>query len=88
MYRLGLEGFLGLKKRGDRLEVDPRIPRDWPGFRLTYRFGLSTYEFQVQNPGHVNQGVQQVSLDGRALPDKVIPLSQDGGNYSVLIVMG
>jgi cyclic beta-1,2-glucan synthetase len=88
MYRLGLEGFLGLKKRGDRLEVDPRIPRDWPGFRVTYRFGPATYEFQVQNPGHVNQGVQQVSLNGRALPDKVVPLSQDGGTYTVLIVMG
>ena len=88
MYRLGLEGFLGLKKRGDRLEVDPRIPRDWPGFRFTYRFGPATYEFQVQNPGHVHQGVQQVSLNGRTLPDKVIPLSQDGGIYTVLIVMG
>jgi cyclic beta-1,2-glucan synthetase len=88
MYRLGLEGFLGLKKRGDRLEVDPHIPRDWPGFLVTYRFGAATYEFQVQNPDHVHQGVKQVSLNGQALPDKVIPLSQDGGKNSVLIVMG
>ncbi len=88
MYRLGLEGFLGLKKRGDRLEVDPRIPRNWPGFRITYRFGPATYEFQVQNPDNVNQGVKQVSLNGRALPDKVVPLLQDGGNHTVLIVMG
>jgi cellobiose phosphorylase len=88
MYRLGLEGFLGLKKRGDRLEVDPRIPQDWPGFHVTYRFGAATYEFQVQNPGHVHQGVQQVALNGRTIPDKVISLSQDGGNYTVLIVMG
>ncbi len=28
MYRLGLEGLLGLKKRGDRIEVDPRIPSE------------------------------------------------------------
>jgi cyclic beta-1,2-glucan synthetase len=88
MYRLGLEGFLGLKKRGDRLEVDPHIPKNWPEFRITYRFGPSTYEFQVQNPDHVHQGVQHVSLNGQMLPDKVILLSQDGGTYSVLIVMG
>jgi cellobiose phosphorylase len=88
MYRLGLDGFLGLKKRGDWLEVNPRIPRDWPGFRITYRFGPTTYEIQVDNPDHVNQGVQQVSLNGRELPDKVIPLAQDGGKYSVLIVLG
>jgi cyclic beta-1,2-glucan synthetase len=88
MYRLGLEGFLGLKKKGDRLEVDPHIPRDWPGFRITYRFGTATYEIQVQNPDHVSQGVQQVVLNGRILPDKVIPLSQEDSSYTVLIVMG
>jgi cellobiose phosphorylase len=88
MYRLSLEGILGLKKIGDRLEVDPRIPQNWPGFGITYRFGKATYEIQVQNPGHVNQGVQQVSVNGLALPDKVIPLSQDGGKHTVLIVMG
>jgi cyclic beta-1,2-glucan synthetase len=88
MYRLGLEGILGLKKRGDQLEMDPRIPRDWPDFRVTFQFGPATYEFHVQNPGHVNHGVQQVFLNGRELPDKVIPLSQDGGTYTVLIVMG
>jgi cyclic beta-1,2-glucan synthetase len=88
MYRLGLEGFLGLKKRGDRLKVDPHIPREWPGFRLTYRFGPATYEIEVQNPDRVHQGVQQVSLNGRVFPEKEIPLSQDGGIYSVLILMG
>ena len=88
MYRLGLEGFLGLKKRGDVLEVDPHIPANWPGFRITYRFGPSTYEIQVKNPNHVNRGVQQVSLNGQMLPDKVISLSRDGGKYSVLIVLG
>jgi len=88
MYRLGLEGILGLKKKGDRLEVDPRIPQNWPGFEIKYRFGQATYEFHVQNPGHVNQGVQQVSMDGQALPDKLIPISQDGGFFTVLVVMG
>ena len=68
MYRLGLEGFLGLKKVGNRLEVDPRIPQDWPGFRLTYRSGAATYEIEVQNPDHVHQGVQQVSVEWPAAP--------------------
>ena len=88
MYRLGLEGFLGLKKEGDRLKVDPRIPMNWPGFHVTYRFGSATYEIQVENPDHIHQGVHQVSLNGQLLPDKVIPLASDGGRYTVLIVMG
>jgi cellobiose phosphorylase len=88
MYRLGIEGILGLRKKGDQIEINPRIPRNWQGFKISYRVGQATYEFQVQNPGHVNQGVQQVFMHGRELPDKIIPLSQDGGIYKVLIVMG
>jgi cellobiose phosphorylase len=77
-----------LKKRGDWLEINPRIPRTWSGFRLTYRYELAVYEIQVQNPNHVNQGVQEVTLNGRVLPDKMIPLSLDGGIVNVHIVMG
>jgi cyclic beta-1,2-glucan synthetase len=88
MYRLGLEGFLGVRKRGGMLEVDPRIPQEWPGFRVTYRVGPATYEIQVQNPNHVNQGVLEVSMNGQSLPDKLIPLSGNEGLFTVLVVMG
>jgi cyclic beta-1,2-glucan synthetase len=88
MYRLGLEELLGLKKRGNALEVYPRIPRNWPGYLITYRFGQATYEFQVENPSHVQQGVQQVSLNGQAIQDKLIPLLEDAGTYKVVVVMG
>ena len=32
MYRLGIEGLLGLKRLGNRLQIDPCIPDDWPGY--------------------------------------------------------
>ena len=57
-------------------------------FASPYRFGPTTYEFIVQNPDSVNQGVQQVSLNGETLLDKVVPLLQEGGNHTVLIIMG
>ena len=87
MVRLGVEGILGLKKRGNELKVDPRIPQGWPGFRMMYRNGAAVYEIEVQNPGGVNMGVREVLLDGRVLADGVIPLS-DAGEYEVVVVMG
>jgi cellobiose phosphorylase len=51
-------------------------------------YGESIYEFQVENPGHLHQGVQEVSLDGQLLPDKVIHLTRDGGKYAVLVALG
>jgi len=88
MYRLGLEGLLGLTKKGDLLEVDPRIPRNWPGFRVTYRFDTATYEFIVQNPDSVNLGVKQVYLNDQELTDSMIPLMHDAGKVTVFIIMG
>ena len=32
MQRAGVESILGLRLRGDALELDPCIPKSWPGF--------------------------------------------------------
>jgi cyclic beta-1,2-glucan synthetase len=39
MYRVWIEEVLGLKVRGDRLQLDPVIPGNWEGFHLRYRPG-------------------------------------------------
>jgi cyclic beta-1,2-glucan synthetase len=88
MYRLALECFLGLKKKGDQLEIDPHIPGSWPGLRFTYRFGSATYEFEIQNPDHVQHGVKEVFFNEETLPNKVIPLSQNSNKYSIRVVLG
>ena len=42
MYRLGLEGILGLQRRGAGLIIEPHIPAGWPGYEVTYRYGQAT----------------------------------------------
>ena len=50
MYRAGLESILGFKLRGDRLRIDPCVPRWWRDFEITYRRGRTTYRIKVENP--------------------------------------
>jgi cyclic beta-1,2-glucan synthetase len=88
LYRLGLEAILGLHREGDILRVQPCIPRDWNGYSMTYRFGKATYHIQVENPGAVNQGLEEVILDGKALPDGAIPLKDDGERHNLIVRMG
>jgi len=88
MYRLGIEAILGLTRLGDGLKIDPCIPGNWPGFQLTYRFGRTPYLVRVENPQGVNRGVRQVLLNGISLPDSWIPLSDDGRQHEVRVVMG
>jgi hypothetical protein len=42
----------------------------------------------VENPKGVERGVASVTLDGAELPDKVVPLADDGRTHEVRVVMG
>jgi cyclic beta-1,2-glucan synthetase len=88
MYRLGVEAILGLHREGGYLRIDPCIPPEWPGFTLTYRDGETTLEIQVDNPQKVARGVAQVMLDGKDLPDKMIPLLHDGQEHTIRVILG
>ncbi|MBN1814449.1 MAG: hypothetical protein JXA14_21595 [Anaerolineae bacterium] len=87
MYRLGLEALLGLRRAGESLRIDPCIPKDWPGYDLIYRNGETSYRIRVENPGGVNRGVKQVTLDGEVLPGEEIPLLNDGQQHEVCVLM-
>jgi cyclic beta-1,2-glucan synthetase len=88
MYRLGIEAILGITRVGKSLKINPCIPRDWPGFKVDYRFGTAHYKIGVENPNGANQGIGRVMLDGNLLTDKLIPLLDDGQTHDVRVLMG
>jgi cyclic beta-1,2-glucan synthetase len=88
MYRLGIEAILGISRVGKSLEINPCIPKEWPGFKVDYRFGNSRYKISVENPDKVNQGVKQVLLDGNPLVGNLIPLVDNGQSHDVDVLMG
>ncbi|VTT97780.1 glycosyltransferase 36 : Cellobiose phosphorylase OS=Singulisphaera acidiphila (strain ATCC BAA-1392 / DSM 18658 / VKM B-2454 / MOB10) GN=Sinac_1249 PE=4 SV=1: Glycoamylase: CBM_X: Glyco_transf_36: GT36_AF: CBM_X: Glyco_transf_36: GT36_AF [Gemmataceae bacterium] len=88
LYRAAVETLLGFTKRGDALSFDPRIPAEWDGFEVDYRFGGTLYRCRVENPGRVESGVADVWLDGTQLPDKQILLRDDGAEHAVRILLG
>jgi cyclic beta-1,2-glucan synthetase len=88
MYRLGLEGILGLRKIGDSLHIAPVIPPAWDGFEIRYQFGGSVYLIEVHNPDHVANHVRQMLLDGQPLNEGSIPLVDDKVEHRVVVTMG
>jgi len=91
MYRVALEGLLGFRLRGGNLEIDPCIPRNWPGFEIVFRHRSARYEITVENPRGVCRGVLSVTLDGEAMAASkqvLIPLADDGATHRVLLVLG
>jgi cyclic beta-1,2-glucan synthetase len=84
MYRLGVEGILGLRRQGERLLIRPQIPASWPGFKIVYKYGCAQYQIEVEQGEDVVAGVW---LDGRALQEEGIPLVDDGEVHEVLVRM-
>jgi len=89
LHRAGLEWVLGFRKRGSMLGIDPCIPRRWKGFEITYRHGRTLYRITVENPKGVSRGVARVTLDGAPLSgEALVPLSDDGHEHQVHVVLG
>jgi cyclic beta-1,2-glucan synthetase len=92
MYRTALEGIIGCHARGERLLINPCIPRSWGGFQLQYRLGDTSYRISVENPYGVNRGVRNLWIDDRALPvtdgAAEFALVNDGASHAVRIILG
>ncbi len=67
LWRLGVEGILGLRKENGELRIDPCIPPAWKGFEAWVRLGGQQVHVTVENPDHVAQGVRTVTLDGNVV---------------------
>ncbi|WP_373888885.1 GH36-type glycosyl hydrolase domain-containing protein [Massilia sp. ST3] len=72
-WLLVAESLLGLERSGQRLLLAPRLPPDWPAFRLRYRYRRTIYEIAVQRGG----GAQGMTLDGEPVPEDGIALVDD-----------
>jgi cyclic beta-1,2-glucan synthetase len=88
MYRAGTEWFLGLRKQGNALRIEPCIPRHWSGFDASLRHGSARYEIRVDNPAGVSRGVSRIEVDGASIEDGFVTLVDDGRAHSVKVTLG
>ena len=66
MYRVWLEEVLGFKLRAGRLSIEPVIPKSWPGYVLTFRYGRTEYRIEVENGGERSKQEIQLVDDGES----------------------
>ena len=85
MYRLLSESLLGLRRDGERMEIAPCIPADWPEYRLQYRYGETHYAIHVRQ---VDRGESsgRLELDGVAQDGLRFPLLDDGVAHRVEVI--
>ena len=88
MYQAAIEALLGLRRRGTTFSVAPCIPATWPGYAIRWRVEAAVYHIDVTNPEHRCCGVGSATLDGVTVDPASIPLTSDGKEHHVAIVLG
>jgi cellobiose phosphorylase len=85
---VAVEAILGIRIRGDSLQIEPCIPTGWPGYEVTYRFGSATYHVLVDNFAGAGRGVRLVTADGEPVRSGTLRLRDDGQMHEVQVVLG
>ena len=81
MYQFILDSFIGLERRGKRLQLRPCFPLHWPSISLAYRYGQSEYRITVfQLSDH---SAPRWKIDDREGDGNTIELEDDGKHHSV-----
>ncbi|MEI6194329.1 MAG: glycosyl hydrolase family 65 protein, partial [Verrucomicrobiota bacterium] len=83
MYRLLIETLLGVNLEGDQLRLTPRLPKDWQTYKIHYRYRQTVYHITISRLAADSGDINHLSLDGKELAAKTIPLVDDRREHSV-----
>ncbi|UYF99008.1 GH36-type glycosyl hydrolase domain-containing protein [Halomonas sp. GD1P12] len=87
MYRAGIEGILGLRRRGQTLVIAPCLPTSWWGFEVQVCVDATRYAIRVDQV--TEEASDRAVLDDSALPDVdgplILPL--DGGDHRLTLTL-
>ncbi len=80
--------ILGIKPEYDGLMVDPAIPASWDGYQITRQFRGDILKITIKNPDHVSKGVAKMTVDGKEVAGNIVPVSGDGKEHEVEVILG
>ncbi|MEX0321350.1 MAG: glycosyl transferase [Puniceicoccaceae bacterium] len=83
-----MQGFAGIHPDYDALVLDPCIPSDWPGIKVSRVFRGATYNIEVSNPNCACKGIQSMTVNGQPVEGNRIPLAGEGEVVNVTAELG
>src|SRR5450432_3910389 len=87
-YTAVTQYLLGIQPTAAGLRVNPCIPAAWDSFEVRRRFRGKQLTIRVENPAHVNGGVQSLTLNGESIVGNVIPAERLGETNTVRVILG
>lgn len=81
LYTAVLENILGVKLRGDRLYLNPSVPKNWREYSVKFRYKKSSYLIKFSNKNL--KTFKTCKLDQELLRDDFIKLKDDGRDHAI-----
>jgi len=78
--------ILGIQPDYNGLIINPCIPGNWNGFKITRKFRGTTFNIEVQNPSGISKGVKELWIDGVKTDGNLIPL-KNKTNCQVKVIL-
>lgn len=85
LYQLIVESFLGVQKKGEKLQIVPCVPKEWTSFKIEYRYKDSVYHITVIRD--MNSKEITTLVNGTKQADNMIQLSGDKAEHNVQILL-
>jgi cellobiose phosphorylase len=83
MYRLIVETLLGLRLEGNRVSLNPRMPRAWNSLKIHYRHQDTFYHITILRLADDSPDAERLLLDGKEIEGKTFPVVDDRHEHTV-----
>ena len=88
IYQAATQHILGIRPQYNGLLIDPCIPKNWDGFKVTRRFRDAVYHITIKNPEAVSKGECAITVDGKLIKGQIVPVAAPGSTMDVQVVVG
>ncbi|MDR1771525.1 MAG: hypothetical protein LBS02_12925 [Hungatella sp.] len=85
MYQGLLSWFLGIRKEGNELVIDPATPASFGDFSIEYKYGRSLYEIRVESRSKGTLTTDGITVDDRSIQGNRVLLADDGEKHLVIV---
>ncbi|HBP37677.1 MAG TPA: glycosyl transferase, partial [Clostridiales bacterium] len=84
MYQAVLHDFLGIRRQGEWLILDPCVPPSFREYQVDYRLGRTVYQIRFQNRSGPGIAVSNLTVDGQVVAGSRFLLADDGQTHAVM----
>jgi len=85
MYQGLLSWFLGIRKEGNELIIDPATPASFGDFSVEYKYGRSLYEIRVESRSKGTLTTEAITVDNSLVKGNRVSLVDDGEKHLIIV---